>query len=174
MCSYCTIIPLLFKKCFLPYWSIVDYQYCVSFRCTAQWFCLFLPLLESQKLKETTKHLFCHFLFYEMNLKEDASLQRMWVLNCRWNDKIRKSPLCNDQERLLKLIDWMLLGDKMISRCQISFRSDQISHSVVSNSLRPHELQHARGLIFKVLKQFMQFNTKKKKKSSEKLGKRLK
>ena len=51
----------------------------------------------------------------------------------------------------------------MISRCQISFRSDQISHSVVSNSLRPHELQHARGLIFKVFKQFMQFNTKKKK-----------
>ena len=25
-----------------------------------------------------------------------------------------------------------------------AFRSDQISHSVVSNSLRPHESQHAR------------------------------
>ena len=67
----------------------------------------------------------------------------------------------------------MLLGDKMISQCQISFRSDQISRSVMSNSLRPHESQHTRGLIFKVFEQFMQFNTKKKK-SSEKLGKRLK
>ena len=38
------------------------------------------------------------------------------------NDRIRKSPLCKDQERLLKLIDWMLLRDKMISWCQISLQ----------------------------------------------------
>ena len=86
-----------------------------------------------------------------MNLKEDAPLQRMWVLNCRWNDRIRKSPLCKDQERLLKLTDWKLLGDKMISWCQTSLQGI---------SLRSIQTVHA-----------VQY---KKKQSNEKLGKRLK
>ena len=36
------------------------------------------------------------------------------------------------------------LPTKLTGKLTLLIRSDQISHSVVSESLRPHELQHAR------------------------------
>ena len=40
------------------------------------------------------------------------------------------------------MTDFIFLGSKFLHTMTV--RSDQISHSVVSDSLRPHELQHAR------------------------------
>ena len=45
-----------------------------------------------------------------------------------------KTGICNDNHRHCH----------SAADCVVTFRSDQISHSVVSDSLRPHESQHAR------------------------------
>ena len=74
---------------FLFYWSIVDLQYCVSFRYTAKWF--------------SYTCFFCIFFF---------------IL---------------DYYKILHIVP-----------CAIQLFLVQFSHSVMSNSLWPHESQHAR------------------------------
>lgn len=93
--------------------------------------CILLP--ENQQLKERIKHLFCS-VFLAWNLftvdgrkcffiKNNVKKRKMWAYKCKWNDRIRKSSLCKDQEGLLKLFDWILLGNKTSSWCPMSFHT---------------------------------------------------
>ena len=57
--------------------------------------------------------------------------------------KVTTSKNQNISKCLLKMISWEKTGQKNIIS-SVQFSSVKFSHSVVSDSLRPHELQHAR------------------------------
>ena len=62
----------------------------------------------------------------------------MWVQSLGWEDSLREGMATHSS-----ILPWRIPWTEEPGR-QVPIRSDQISRSVVSDPLRPHESQHAR------------------------------
>ena len=72
-------------------------------------------------------------------VKNLPAMWETWVHSLGWKDPLEKRRTTHSS-----LLAWEILWTEEPGRLSVQIRSDQISRSVVSNSLRPHESQHAR------------------------------
>ena len=114
------IVFYLLKNIF--YCSTVDLQYCVSFCCAAKW------------------------VSYQFSSVQSLGHVRLfvtpWIAACQASLSITNSNLCPLSRWCHPIISSSVIP---FSSCLQSFpASVQFSHSVMSDSFQPHELQHAR------------------------------
>ena len=127
-----------FKKCFILYWRIVDWQWCVSFRCTTRWFTsnkqvsirfeVISPFMSLQNIEQFPTH---HFI------RRFTRAGSFWFLKPSWPQCGQFSPRGRESSQA-----WGPEPSPASSVQGILCQGDwsvQFHCSVMSDSLRPHE-----------------------------------